>query len=493
MGDRLSSRAGRARASEKRGEPRSGRLGRVALLAFLGVSAVPTLALGLDGLGAPVTGLGVDLLTTPVPELIAPTFETDGSLSHVLLGITMILFCAKVAGDVAIRLGLPSVLGELAIGVLLGNLSLFGLTQLGFLRTDAVLEGIAQLGAVILLFRIGLKSDLRHLASVGGSSLLVALIGLFAPTALGTGVSFYFFPAMPVVVHVFVGAALCATSVGITARVLEDVDRIESPEGQIILGAAVIDDLLALVLLAAVSGAASAHGRGEAFGLASLMPVLVNVGTFLIVAAISSLFLSRRLFAFASHLRGRDLLLVTALVFCIGLAWIAEGLGLAPIVGAFFAGLALDETKVHEFADHGERRRLEDLVEPIEAFLVPVFFVLMGLHVDLSAMFSPAILVFSLALTAVAILGKQVCALGVLVPGASRLAVGIGMVPRGEVGLVFAGIGAGLTVTGRPLIDPGIYGALVTVVFLTTLVTPPLLVAALGQRGQSGASGTEGA
>jgi Kef-type K+ transport system membrane component KefB len=309
----------------------------------------------------------------------------------------------------------------------------------------------------------------------------VAVLGVVAPIVLGFFVSRYFHPDGSTLVHLFVGAALCATSVGITARVLEDAGRIGSPEGRIILGAAVIDDLLALVVLALVTGMVAAADAGEVVASTDLIPVLIKVGLFFALATVSALFLSKRLFSVASHLRGRDLLLVTALVFCLGLAWAAEELGLAPIVGAFFAGLALDETTYQEFFDHGETRRLEDLVEPIEAFLVPVFFVLMGLRVDLGVLASPEILGFALALTGVAIFGKQICGLGVRERDTSRLAVGIGMIPRGEVGLVFAGVGASLSVAGRPIIDPAVYSALVLMVFVTTLLTPSLMVAALSR------------
>lgn len=420
--------------------------------------------------------MGIEI---PAGEMII--IGDGGSLARVLLGVTLILFLAKLAGDLAIRVRLPSVLGELLIGVMLGNLLLVGFDGLLFLRSDPVLDGMGKLGAIILLFTIGLKSDIRELARVGLSSAAVAVLGVVAPIVLGFFVSRYFHPDGSTLVHLFVGAALCATSVGITARVLEDAGRIGSPEGRIILGAAVIDDLLALVVLALVTGMVAAADAGEVVASTDLIPVLIKVGLFFALATVSALFLSKRLFSVASHLRGRDLLLVTALVFCLGLAWAAEELGLAPIVGAFFAGLALDETTYQEFFDHGETRRLEDLVEPIEAFLVPVFFVLMGLRVDLGVLASPEILGFALALTGVAIFGKQICGLGVRERDTSRLAVGIGMIPRGEVGLVFAGVGASLSVAGRPIIDPAVYSALVLMVFVTTLLTPSLMVAALSR------------
>jgi Kef-type K+ transport system membrane component KefB len=175
-------------------------------------------------------------------------------------------------------------------------------------------------------------------------------------------------------------------------------------------------------------------------------------------------------------------LLSVALVFCFGLAFLAGRAGLAPIVGAFAAGLVLDEVHYRELRTRkGETRSMDELLQPIATFLVPVFFVLMGIRVDLNAFAAPGVLGFAAALTLVAVLGKQACSLGVLEQGCDRLAVGLGMIPRGEVGLIFAGIGATLTIAGERVVDGAVFSAVVVMVALTTLVTPPLLVWRLRQ------------
>jgi Kef-type K+ transport system membrane component KefB len=203
------------------------------------------------------------------------------------------------------------------------------------------------------------------------------------------------------------------------------------------------------------------------------------------------IYVSPRLFKIASKLRGSGLLLATALIICFGLAYFAAIIGLAPIVGAFAAGLALEEVHYKDFLDRGEHR-IEEAIEPLTSFLVPIFFVLMGIKVDLSTMARFDILGFAVALTVVAVIGKQACALGVLERGANRTAVGLGMIPRGEVGLIFAGIGASLYLAGERVIAPPVYSAVVFMVIVTTLVTPPLLSWSLA-RGDRARPGHEGA
>ena len=300
------------------------------------------------------------------------------------------------------------------------------------------------------------------------------------PLLLGVAVSAWFLPDVHPVAHLFVGATLAATSVGITARVLEEGGFVDSVEGRIILGAAVIDDVLGLVILAMVTGAVAAIGGGATLGTLDILLILGKVAAFFAVAIVAGVYVSPHLFRLASGLRGRGLLLATAIVFCFALADLAVVIGLAPIVGAFSAGLAMDETSYRDFLDNGAHR-IEELIEPITSFLVPVFFVLMGLQpkVDLPSLLQPKILGFAVVLSVVAFAGKQVCAFGVLERGANRTAVGLGMVPRGEVGLIFAGIGAGLMVAGKHVVSPSTYSALVFMVIATTLVTPPLLMRSL--------------
>jgi Kef-type K+ transport system membrane component KefB len=282
---------------------------------------------------------------------------------------------------------------------------------------------------------------------------------------------------------VFIGATLCATSVGITARVLADLGKINTREARIILGAAVIDDVLALVVLAVVSGTIQAANTG---GTLDALDAFVLVGkalAFLVGAVVVGGWLSPRLFRLATRLQIRGLLLALSLGFCFLLAWLADRIGLATIVGAFAAGLILDEVHFRELRER-EKHSLEELLHPIAGFLVPVFFVLMGAQVDVSSFGRGDVLGFAALLSVGAVIGKMICAAGVLERGLDRVSVAVGMVPRGEVGLIFAGIGAQLVLNGRPVIDPPVFAAVVVMVIVTTLVTPPALkvVLARGER-----------
>jgi len=409
-----------------------------------------------------------------LPLLQAPTaaFHAD-TLAPVVLALAVILAAAKLGGDAAERIGQPAVLGELVVGVLVGNLSLVGINWFQFIAANATIEVLAQLGAVILLFEVGLESTVRDMLQVGVRSLMVAVLGVVTPWALGWWVGALLLPEHSVYVHAFLGAVLTATSVGITARVLKDLGRSQSPEARIILGAAVIDDVLGLVVLAAVAAVIATADSGAALSYGALGLVLGKALLFLFGALSLGVVLSPWLFSFASRLRGSGVLLATALVFCFTLAWLASAIGLAPIVGAYAAGLILEDLHYRDFAK--EERQLENLVRPISSFLVPVFFVLMGMRVDLTTLMRPDILGLAAALTVAAVLGKQACALGALGARLDWLSIGIGMIPRGEVGLIFANIGLTLVVRGERIIDAATYSAVVIMVMLTTLITPPAL------------------
>src|SRR6266446_5249223 len=277
-----------------------------------------------------------------------------------------------------------AVLGELVVGILLGNLDLVGVSWFRGVAADHTVDGLARLGVVLLLFEVGLESTVGDMLKVGGRSLLVAVLGVVTPWVLGWGVGALLLPGSSPYVHAFLGATLTATSVGITARVLKDLGHAQSPEARIILGAAVIDDVLGLVVLAAVASIIAAANSGAALSYGALALVLGKALVFLFGALSLGVVFSPRLFSFASKLRGSGVLLATALVFCFTLAWLASVIGLAAIVGAYAAGLILEDLHYRDFAAK-EERQLEDLVRPISSFLVPVFFVLMGMRVDLSA------------------------------------------------------------------------------------------------------------
>jgi Kef-type K+ transport system membrane component KefB len=412
--------------------------------------------------------------------LVAAASHGD-ALTPVVLALAVILAAAKLGGDVAERIGQPAVLGELVVGVLVGNLSLLGVGWFQFITTNPTIGVIAQLGAVILLFEVGLESTVRDMMQVGMRSLVVAVLGVVTPWALGWWVGALLLPESSVYVHAFLGAVLTATSVGITARVLKDLGHAKSREARIILGAAVIDDVLGLVVLAAVAAAIAAADSGAVLSYGSIALILGKALLFLFGALWLGVMLSPKLFSLASKLRGSGVLLATALVFCFTLAWLASVIGLAPIVGAYAAGLILEDLHYRDFAK--EERHLEDLVRPISSFLVPVFFVLMGMRVDLSTLMRPEILGLAAVLTVAAAIGKQACALGAVGSKLDGLSIGIGMIPRGEVGLIFASIGLTLVVRGEHIIDAATYSAVVMMVMLTTLVTPPALKWSLGRKG----------
>ncbi|ABC83434.1 cation:proton antiporter [Anaeromyxobacter dehalogenans] len=392
-------------------------------------------------------------------------------IAHLLLSLALLLTAAKLGGVLAVRLGQPAVLGELVAGIALGALPALGLHGAAGLAHDPVLEALAELGVILLLFEVGLSTRLAELVKVGASAFLVACIGVVAPMALGYGVGAWLLPGASPLAHLFLGAALSATSVGITARVLRDMGRIGSPAGQIILGAAVIDDVLGLLVLAVMVGLAGGGGDG-----AGTWTVLALVGAkavgFLGAALVAGRWAAPRLFAVAARLRAQGVLFTLALAVCLALSWAASAVELAPIVGAFAAGLVLEGVPFAELS--GGEERLEERLTPLAAVLVPLFFVRMGLAVDLGALGTGS-LALAGALSVAAIVGKQACALAVVTPGVDRLAVGLGMIPRGEVGLIFANIGLSLTAGGRPLLGPGAFAAIVAMVLVTTLVTPPLL------------------
>ena len=280
--------------------------------------------------------------------------------------------------------------------------------------------------------------------------------------------------------------AITATSVGITARVLKDLGASRSGEAKIILGAAVVDDVMALVVLGGVTAWVGAgQGTTGLAGMSIVALVMKTVG-FLVLVVVLGTKLTPMWFRRAARLQTGGALLAVGLCFCFFLSWAASAIGLASLIGAFAAGLVLEDTHSQVFVERGERP-LGEMLQPMTSFLVPVFFVLVGLHTSLAALGRPALLAFAVALSVAAVLGKLSCVIGVVNRGVRRLPVAVGMIPRGEVTLVFAALGSTLTLGSGPLLDERGYTALVTVVILTTLVTPPALkwsmAASSGSRG----------
>jgi Na+:H+ antiporter len=392
-------------------------------------------------------------------------------VAAIVIVLAVLIVAGKLAGELAVRLGQPAVLGELLVGMLLGQL---GIPWLDTVRTDPMVDVLAGIGVLILLFRVGIESTVGEMVQVGMSAFLVAVLGVVAPFGLGWAVGSWLLPDSSVYVHAFLGATLSATSVGITARVLQDLGASRRPEARIILGAAVVDDVLGLIILGVVSGAIVAESNGMPLSWTAVIVTVLEAAGFLVGALVLGRTAVPQLFATAARLRTNGVLLALSLSLCFTLAWIAGRVGLAPIVGAFAAGLILEDAHVRDFAARGEHT-IDDLLRPLADFLVPIFFVLMGLRTDLRALGDLRPLGLAACVTAAAILGKQVCSIGVLGRGVDRLTVGIGMIPRGEVGLIFANVGLGLTLNGQPIMDRAVFSAVVVMVFVTTLVTPPAL------------------
>lgn len=387
------------------------------------------------------------------------------AIGIILLKLAILVLVAKLAGELAERLRQPAVLGELFAGVLLGP-SLFGLVDLNAADPSAALiTFVASLGAIVLLLEVGLETKVRDLLTVGPSAGLVAFLGIFAAFAAGFGAS-YGLARLGVwphswIFHIFLGATFTATSVGITARVLSDMGRLATPEARTILGAAVLDDVGGLLILAIVSSLAAGALDPGALALKAAFAI-----GFLILALVVGVRFAPRVLDVLGRARVRGLLFAVAFAFALLMAFMAELTGLAAIVGAFAAGLILAQTR-QQHALHERVRSLSDV-------LVPIFFVYVGLQVDLRGIgwdIGPMLLA-SAVLTVAGLAGKLVAGLGVIDKSISRLAVGVGMVPRGEVGLIFALVGATTLVGGVPLLSGWAYTAVLLAIAITTFLTP---------------------
>ena len=382
-------------------------------------------------------------------------------LGELLLSLAIIWLAAKLAGEAMERVGQTAVLGELLAGVLIGP------RVLGLVHESEILHALAEIGVVILLFEIGLESDLRELLRAGLQSTVVAFIGVACPFALGYGLAIWW--GKPTLVAIFIGATLTATSVGITARVLSDLGRLRETASKVILGAAVLDDILGLVILAVVTGLV----QTGVFSLTTAALILAKALIFLVVAVALGIRFAPTLLRWVGTMRARGSLIVYAVLFCVLLAALSERIGLAAIIGAFAAGLVLARTE--------PRAHIEERLKPVADLFVPIFFVTVGMKVDPGTLnpFGDSALRFTLALTAVAVLGKLAAGLGVYQRGVRRWPVAVGMIPRGEVGLIFAGIGL-----ASGVIEQELYSALVTMVMVSTFIVPPWLkVLYRGSRG----------
>lgn len=435
----------------------------------------------------------MNITTIPFPLLATATETVDSSLvaAAVLLSLVTVYFGSKLGGELSSRVGLPPVLGELLAGVLVGISALHLLVfpesgadsssslLISFLETTAgltpdaapelfvaqseVISVLAELGVIILLFEIGLESNLKDLIEVGFQATIVAIVGVIVPFVAGTAGLMMLFniAAIPAV---FAGAALTATSIGITSKVLKELGRLNSKEGQIILGAAVIDDVLGIIVLAVVASLAK---TGEV-DVSKVVYLILGASSFLIGSIALGNVFNKAFVAVVNKLKTRGELIIPAFIFAFVMAYLAAVIQLEAILGAFAAGLVLEETD--------KRKELQKQIIPIADMLVPIFFITVGARTDLSVL-NPAVssnregLIMATFLIGVAILGKVIAGFSVFnQPQINRLAIGVGMIPRGEVGLVFLGIGSNTGVLSKPL-----EAAIIMMVILTTFLAPPLL------------------
>ncbi len=413
-------------------------------------------------------------MLAPAPLWARAAAGEGHDIAQLLLVLAGMLAGAKVLGDLAERVGQPAVLGELLAGVLLGPSALGLLPAAGF---DAeFIRVLGEIGVILLLFEIGLETDLREMFRVGTSSLAVAAVGVVLPFALGFAYWAYG-PHVPSgsgdlhLAAIFIGATLTATSVGITARVLGDLGQLGSKESRIIIGAAVIDDVLGLVILTVVSGL-SAGAALSLLGVAKTFAVAVG---FLVAAVVVGRFVAPRLFNIIDRMRVRHVLLVFAIAFALGLSALAAVAGSAMIIGAFAAGLVLSGTNQFD--------AIEERVKPVAGVFTPFFFVSVGGNLDLGLLNpsrpgATAVLTIAAMLTLIGILGKVAAGWAAPWDRFRRLVVGVGMVPRGEVGLIFAEIGRR---TG--VLSTEVFGAVLLMVMATTFVAPPALKALFSRQG----------
>jgi Kef-type K+ transport system membrane component KefB len=394
-----------------------------------------------------------------------------------LLLIFVAFLAAKVGSEIMERAGLPSMMGEIMAGIVLGP-TIFNLIT----ADDTFFDVLAQLGATFLLFTVGMETKISELKKVGLVATSVAVLGVVTPFVIGYYVSTFLFSST--IEAMFVATALVATSVGITARVLNDLGLIHTLEAKIILGAAVVDDILAMIVLTLVSGIAK--GNLTAFNVAVVVSeavcfiaIVTIIGTRVVKYASGkrnvhsdptvngdwAVHYSTRAFkrdSWLDRLTQKQAPFVIILVVIFGLSALASFVGLAAIIGAFFAGLIFSDTK--------ETYELEQKFEPLNVFLVPFFFVAIGARVALGS--SSDIIPFAIILTVVAILTKLVgCSLGAATRGErTAMIVGAGMVPRGEVGIVVAMIGLSMGTIG-----PSTYSIIILVSIATTLYAPFLI------------------
>jgi Kef-type K+ transport system membrane component KefB len=461
--------------------------------------------------------LSAGLSVLPVRAYAAASVSHSDPIAPVILGVTGLLFVALIGRFSARKLGLPSVLGELTIGMIVGNLAYYFDFDLIFvlregphvfdtlqqflhqasvsdtqcvalmgtgerrvldllggphgadlLQISHTVDVFSRYGIIFLLFMVGLETNMGEMRRVGGDSVRVALIGVIVPFILGVAASYSLSRQVDLHTALFLGAALGATSIGITVSVLGELHLSQSRTAHIILGAAVFDDILGLLMLAAVSGIVVSGG----FEFWQITKIMLLASLFLGGAVYLSPYFLRAIIKMMRQLDLVEAKMFVSYMFVMVLAWLANLSGLATIIGAFTAGVILHDAYFKYWTNENNKGcqiSIRDLIMPLEVILVPIFFVLMGLQVKFESFLDWQVVGVASGLLAAAVVGKLVSGLGVAGP-ANRFAIGAGMLPRGEVGLIFAAIGKELGV-----VNDALFSSLVLVVVITTLVAPPLI------------------
>jgi Kef-type K+ transport system membrane component KefB len=460
------------------------------------------------------------LLAGFVPNL---AFAADAQAAHtdpvasVILGVTSLFFFAIIGRYIARRLNQPGVLGELLMGVLVGNLAYWGGSQLvvilregssifdvvkailsgvsitqavhsvisntfyadqvtqalsaphgtEFLKIAYIIDIFARYGVIFLLFMVGLESSVEDLKLTGRESIFVAIIGVVAPMVLGFGVAYLLLPNDSYEADLFIAATLSATSIGITARVLGEMNKLRTREARTILGAAMLDDILGLIILAVVSSIVI----NQSVDPWVIVNIIINTLLFFAGALFLGPFFLRKAVHFLRFLEPWESKLFISFLFIMILSWLASFVHLAAIIGAFAAGVIIHDGYFKSDTPETENRSIHQLVSPLESILAPMFFMVIGIQVKLETFASWNVLGLASGLVVAAILGKLVSGLGASSKD-DRLLIGLGMLPRGEVGLVFASIGRGLGV-----ISDDLFSAIVLMVIITTFIAPPLIKA----------------
>jgi len=389
--------------------------------------------------------------------------------SNFLLHLLIILLAARIFGEMAGRLKVPAVIGEIFAGILLGP------SLLGFMRPDETIRLLAEIGIILLLFEVGLETDLSRLMQTGIKPILAAIAGVVAPFIAGFMVSYYLFN-FELLIALFIGGTLTATSIGITVRVMTELGHQQSRESQIVLGAAVIDDIIGVILLAMLYNFSQ---TGEV-DVVSTGKVMGTITIFLLLAPVAAKLLAKVIQKFEARSEIPGMIPSTIVALLLLFAWIAHAAGAPELLGGFTAGLALARRFSLPFAaelrkqgDESFAHRLEDQMKPIVHLFAPIFFVMVGLSLNLREVDWGSMRIWALALSllAVAVLGKLAC--GFILsnePLRSRWIIGIAMIPRGEVGLIFAELGR-----TSGILDNETYAALIIVIAFTTLVSPFIL------------------